>query len=92
MEADSYIVDVDDVVSPEMDRAVVFGDQYIQVGLRGYYPDAASFEKMRNYGFRYYTMARVERDSSGGPLWLSLGSFWSWLPCCWSWLSSPEFC
>ncbi len=43
-----------------MDEGHVRGNQYIQVGLRGYYPDAASFEKMRNYGFRYHTMAEVE--------------------------------
>jgi len=37
------------------------GKNYIQVGLRGYYPDAESFEWMRKEGFRYHTMAEVER-------------------------------
>ncbi len=37
------------------------GRNYIQVGLRGYYPDAESFEWMREEGFRYHTMAEVER-------------------------------
>lgn len=37
------------------------GRNYIQVGLRGYYPDADSFEWMRKEGFRYHTMAEVER-------------------------------
>jgi len=37
------------------------GRNFIQVGLRGYYPDAASFEWMRKEGFRYHTMAEVER-------------------------------
>ncbi len=37
------------------------GRNYIQVGLRGYYPDAESFEWMRKEGFRYHTMAEVER-------------------------------
>lgn len=37
------------------------GKNYIQVGLRGYYPDKESFEWMRKEGFRYHTMAEVER-------------------------------
>ncbi len=37
------------------------GKNYIQVGLRGYYPDKESFEWMREQGFRYHTMAEVER-------------------------------
>lgn len=37
------------------------GKNYIQVGLRGYYPDAASFEWMRKEGFRYHTMAEIEQ-------------------------------
>ena len=31
------------------------------VGLRGYYPDEESFKWMRKQGFRYHTMADVER-------------------------------
>ena len=37
------------------------GKNYIQVALRGYYPDQESFEWMREEGFRYHTMAEVER-------------------------------
>ena len=37
------------------------GKNYIQVALRGYYPDAEAFEWMRKEGFRYHTMAEVER-------------------------------
>ena len=37
------------------------GSNFIQVGLRGYYPNAESFEWMREQGFRYHTMAEVER-------------------------------
>jgi agmatinase len=37
------------------------GKNFIQVGLRGYYPNAESFEWMREQGFRYHTMAEVER-------------------------------
>ncbi len=37
------------------------GRNWIQVGLRGYYPDADSFEWMREEGMRYHTMAEVER-------------------------------
>lgn len=42
-------------------EGLVPGQNYIQVGLRGYYPDADSFEWMREEGFRYHTMAEVER-------------------------------
>lgn len=37
------------------------GKNYIQVGLRGYYPDRESFEWMREQGFRYHTMAEIDR-------------------------------
>jgi agmatinase len=40
---------------------LVPGKNYIQVGLRGHYPDEDSFEWMREQGFRYHTMAEVER-------------------------------
>ena len=38
------------------------GKNFIQIGLRGYYPDRDSFEWMRKQGFRYHTMADVERN------------------------------
>jgi agmatinase len=41
------------------------GKNFIQVGLRGYYPDKESFEWMREQGFRYHTMAEVERRGWG---------------------------
>jgi len=37
------------------------GKNFIQVGLRGYYPDKESFEWMRQQGFRYHTMAEIEK-------------------------------
>ena len=37
------------------------GKNFIQVGLRGYYPNQESFEWMRKQGFRYHTMADVEK-------------------------------
>lgn len=37
------------------------GKNYIQVALRGYYPDEDSFKWMRKEGFRYHPMAEVER-------------------------------
>jgi len=37
------------------------GKNLIQVGLRGYYPNKDSFEWMREQGFRYHTMAEVEK-------------------------------
>ncbi len=44
-----------------IDEGHVPGKNWIQVGLRGYYPDADSFEWMREQGFRYHPMAEVER-------------------------------
>jgi agmatinase len=41
------------------------GKNFIQVGLRGYYPNAKSFDWMREQGFRYHTMAEVERRGWG---------------------------
>ena len=38
------------------------GRNFIQVGLRGYYPDKESFEWMRQQGFKYHTLAEIERD------------------------------
>jgi agmatinase len=39
----------------------VLGKNFIQVGLRGYYPNKESFEWMRKQGFRYHTMAEIEK-------------------------------
>lgn len=44
-----------------IEEGLVPGKNFIQVGLRGYYPDAKSFEWMREQGFRYHTMAEIER-------------------------------
>ena len=38
------------------------GKNYIQVGLRGYWPGEDGFTWMREHGFRYHTMAEIERD------------------------------
>jgi agmatinase len=40
----------------------VLGKNYIQVGLRGYWPGEEGFLWMREHGFRYHTMAEIERD------------------------------
>ena len=37
------------------------GNNYIQVALRGYYPDLETFQWMREEGFRYHPMAEVEK-------------------------------
>ncbi len=37
------------------------GKNYIQVALRGYYPDLETFEWMREQQFRYHPMAEVEK-------------------------------
>ena len=44
-----------------IEEGLVPGRNFIQIGLRGYYPDQASFEWMREQGFRYHPMAEVER-------------------------------
>ncbi len=44
-----------------IEEGLVPGKNFIQVGLRGYYPDEESFEWMREQGFRYHTMAEIER-------------------------------
>ncbi|MEE2776429.1 MAG: agmatinase family protein [Acidobacteriota bacterium] len=40
----------------------VRGDQYIQVGLRGYWPGEDGFNWMRENNLRYHTMVEIERD------------------------------
>jgi len=40
----------------------VLGKNYLQVGLRGYWPGEDGFQFMREHGFRYHTMAEIERD------------------------------
>ena len=40
----------------------VLGQNYIQVGLRGYWPGEEGFQWMREHGLRYHTMAEIERD------------------------------
>jgi agmatinase len=40
----------------------VLGKNYIQVGLRGYWPGEDGFRWMREQGFRYHTMAEIERE------------------------------
>jgi agmatinase len=43
-----------------IEEGLVPGKNFIQVALRGYYPDEASFEWMREQEFRYHTMAEIE--------------------------------
>lgn len=43
-----------------IEEGLVPGKNFIQVGLRGYYPDEESFKWMRTQGFRYHTMAEIE--------------------------------
>jgi agmatinase len=44
-----------------IEEGLVPGKNFIQVGLRGYYPDEESFKWMRENNFRYHTMAEVEK-------------------------------
>jgi agmatinase len=40
----------------------ILGKNYIQVGLRGYWPGEEGFEWMREQDMRYHTMAEIERQ------------------------------
>lgn len=44
-----------------IDEGHVAGKNFIQIGLHGYYPDAESFEWMREQGFNYHTMAEIDK-------------------------------
>ncbi len=44
-----------------IEEGLVPGKNFIQVGLRGYYPDEESFKWMRENNFRYHTMAEIEK-------------------------------
>lgn len=44
-----------------IEEGLVEGKNFIQVALRGYYPDESAFEWMRENGFRYHTMAEIEQ-------------------------------
>ena len=49
-------------VSRLVEEGHVLGRNYIQVGLRGYWPGEEGFEWMRENNMRYHTMAEIERD------------------------------
>ncbi|MBO9449809.1 agmatinase family protein [Tropicibacter sp. R16_0] len=44
-----------------IEEGLVEGRNFIQVALRGYYPDEKAFEWMRENEFRYHTMAEIEQ-------------------------------
>jgi agmatinase len=44
-----------------IEEGLVPGKNFIQVGLRGYYPDEEAFKWMREQGFKYHTMADIEK-------------------------------
>lgn len=44
-----------------IDDGHIAGKNYIQVGLRGYWPGEEGFEWMRQHDMRYHTMAEIER-------------------------------
>lgn len=45
-----------------VNQELVPGKNFIQVGLRGFWPGASGFKWMREHGFRYHTMADIERN------------------------------
>lgn len=44
------------------EEEIVPGENFIQIGLRGYWPGKEGFEWMREHGLRYHTMAEIEKD------------------------------
>ena len=44
-----------------INEGLVPGKNFIQIGLRGYYPGPDSFEWMREQGFRYHTMSEIRK-------------------------------
>ena len=49
-------------VSRLIEEGHILGENYIQVGLRGYWPGPEGFEWMRENNMRYHTMVEIERD------------------------------
>jgi len=45
-----------------VDDGHILGKNYVQVGLRGYWPGAEGFDWMRDNDMRYHTMVEIERD------------------------------
>jgi agmatinase len=45
-----------------IDEGHILGKNYIQVGLRGYWPGEEAFRWMREKEMRYHTMAEIEKD------------------------------
>jgi agmatinase len=43
-------------------EGLVPGENFIQVGLRGFWPGKEGFEWMREHGLRYHTMAEIEQN------------------------------
>jgi agmatinase len=59
---DGHLISHGNPIRRLVNEGHVLGKNYIQVGLRGYWPGKAGFEWMREQGMRYHTMAEVERD------------------------------
>lgn len=47
-----------------LEEGWVAGRNFVQVGLRGYWPDRATFAWMREQGMRWHTMAEIEERGS----------------------------
>jgi guanidinobutyrase len=60
--ASAHLISHGQPVRRVVEEGHVLGKNYIQVGLRGYYPNEEGFRWMRQQGFRYHTMAEVDRD------------------------------
>lgn len=60
--ADAHLISHGQPVRRLFDEELVPGKNFIQIGLRGYWPGKEGFEWMREHGLRYHTMAEIEKD------------------------------
>jgi len=47
-----------------IDEGWVEGKNFVQIGLRGYWPEKATFDWMREHGLRWHTMVEIEERGS----------------------------
>jgi agmatinase len=54
--------------SRAVEEGVLLGGNIVQIGLRGCWPFPAEFDRMREQGFRWYTMAQIDELGLGAVL------------------------
>lgn len=58
----SHLLSHGQPVARLFNEGLVPGENFIQVGLRGFWPGREGFEWMREHGLRYHTMAEIEQN------------------------------